>query len=68
MRLLFVSDHLGSGGAQRQLVTLALELTKRGHEIDFFLYHDADFYGDQLREAGIQVFLLLCSHLLTCSR
>lgn len=39
MRLLFCIDHFGSGGAQRQLVTLALGLHGRGHDIEFFVYH-----------------------------
>jgi glycosyltransferase involved in cell wall biosynthesis len=39
MRLLFVIDSLGSGGAQRQLVALAAGLSSRGHSIEFFVYH-----------------------------
>lgn len=39
MRLLFVIDSLGSGGAQRQLVALGLGLAQRGHAIEFFVYH-----------------------------
>ena len=39
MKLLFAIDGLGSGGAQRQLVNLALGLTRRGHTIELFLYH-----------------------------
>lgn len=39
MRLLLVIDSLGSGGAQRQLVTLGLGLAQRGHDVEFFVYH-----------------------------
>jgi glycosyltransferase involved in cell wall biosynthesis len=39
MKILFVIDHLGSGGAQRQMVTLAVELKKRGHTVEFFIYY-----------------------------
>lgn len=39
LRCLFVIDSLGSGGAQRQMVTLAKGLKQRGHDIEFFLYH-----------------------------
>jgi len=39
LRILFIIDHFGSGGAQRQMVTLANNLTKRGHQITFFTYH-----------------------------
>ena len=39
MRVLCVIDHFGSGGAQRQLVTLAVGLAERGHKVEFFIYH-----------------------------
>ncbi|MBA4317251.1 MAG: hypothetical protein C0412_02520 [Flavobacterium sp.] len=39
MKLLFVIDSLGSGGAQRQVVNLAIGLGKRGHHVEFFLYY-----------------------------
>ncbi len=56
MRLLFVIDCLGSGGAQRQMVNLALDLSRRGHDIELFVYHPhCDHFGAALREAGIAV-------------
>jgi len=55
MRLLFVTDHLSPHGAQRQLVTLAVELASRGHELGMFLYHSADFFDDRLQAAGVDV-------------
>lgn len=39
MRLLFVIDHFGSGGAQRQMVNLAIGLSKRGYKVEFFTYY-----------------------------
>lgn len=39
MRLLFIIDSFGSGGAQRQMVNLAIGLHGRGHEVEFFVYH-----------------------------
>ena len=39
MRLLFIIDHFGSGGAQRQMILLALEMEKLGHKIEFFIYY-----------------------------
>lgn len=39
MKILCVIDSLGSGGSQRQLVSLAVGLAKRGHAVDFFTYH-----------------------------
>jgi len=59
MKLLFVIDSLGSGGAQRQMVTLALGLKKRGHSVDFYLYYPQDHYRWLLDEAGITVHLHL---------
>lgn len=38
MRLLFVIDNLGSGGAQRQLVNLSMGLVSRGHHVEIFTY------------------------------
>jgi glycosyltransferase involved in cell wall biosynthesis len=56
MRLLFVIDNLGSGGAQRQMVTLASELSKRAHQIDFFLYSPGEFFTETMRSANIRIF------------
>lgn len=56
LRLLFVIDSLGSGGAQRQMVTLALELTRRGHRPVFFTYHPGyTHFAPELAAAGIEV-------------
>ena len=56
MQLLFVIDYLGSGGAQRQMVNLALELLRRGHTIELFVYYrQHDHFGGLLKEAGILV-------------
>lgn len=57
MRLLFVIDCLGSGGAQRQMTSLAVELKRRGHDIDVFVYHDIDHFGNEIRAAGVRVLL-----------
>lgn len=57
MRLLFVIDYLGAGGAQRQLTSLAVELVRRGHEVDLFVYHDIDHFGDELRAGGVRIFV-----------
>ncbi len=57
MRLLFVIDHVGSGGAQRQLTELAIELRRRDHQVHFFLYARDDFHLDRLRCSGIEVFI-----------
>lgn len=56
MRLLFVIDCLGSGGAQRQMVNLAIGLTRRGHRVEFFVFYPQyDHFAAALLEAGIPV-------------
>lgn len=39
MRLLFVIDSFGSGGAQRQMWLVGRELARRGHVVEYFVYH-----------------------------
>jgi glycosyltransferase involved in cell wall biosynthesis len=56
LRLLFVIDFLGTGGAQRQMVTLALAMRRRGHSVDFFCYHESKFYLEALRDADINLY------------
>src|SRR5262249_39953190 len=46
-------DHLISGGAQRQLCTLAAFLQRRGHEVTVLTYHSNEFFLPLLREAGV---------------
>lgn len=56
MKLLFVIDNLGSGGAQRQMVNLALGLQQRGHQIEFFIYYPQyDHFADLLHQANIPI-------------
>jgi glycosyltransferase involved in cell wall biosynthesis len=56
VHILYVIDSLGSGGAQRQAVELAIELHRaHGVRAEFAVYRHDDFYGPLLREAGIPV-------------
>lgn len=55
MKVLLVIDNLGSGGAQRQMVNLAIGLNKRGHEVELFYYFPQNFFEYQLEEAGIKM-------------
>ena len=48
------TDALGAGGAQRQLVGLARLLKLNGQEVKIVTYHEGSFYGDILRESGIE--------------
>ncbi|MEO5991438.1 MAG: glycosyltransferase [Ferruginibacter sp.] len=55
MKILCVIDSLGSGGAQRQLVFLALEFKKRGYDVSFLVYHRENFFKDILVNVKIQI-------------
>src|SRR5690554_3748145 len=55
MKILCVIDSLGSGGAQRQLVNLALAFKDKGHKVSFLVYHSEPFYYATLEEQGINV-------------
>lgn len=50
--LLFI-DCLGAGGAQRQLVGLAIMLKEKGYDVKVSTYYDIDFYKKQLDDAGV---------------
>ena len=55
MKILCVIDSLGSGGAQRQLVNLALAFQEKGHKVKFLVYHSDPFYDEVLSEANISI-------------
>jgi len=56
MRLLLVIDHLGLGGAQRQIVELACGLAARGHTVELFTYFPQhEFFLRRVLEEGIAV-------------
>lgn len=55
MKLLFIIDSLGSGGAQRQMVTLAAGLVYRGHRVEIFTYYDEDHFAGLAQAAGVVV-------------
>jgi len=59
VHLVYAIDSLGSGGAQRQAVELAVHL-KRGWNVRVVLavYREMDFHGDRLRAAEIPVVRL----------
>ena len=57
MRILLFIDSLCPGGAQRQLVGLALLLKDAGHDVRVAVYHDIPFFKSQLDEKGITVFM-----------
>lgn len=54
-RILFLAADLCSGGAERQMVTIACLLKKKGHEVIVYCYGKADFYAHFLEEADIPI-------------
>ena len=57
-RILCVIDSLGSGGAQRQLVEIAINLKLQGYHVEFLVYHDEPFYKETLSMNNIAIQLI----------
>jgi glycosyltransferase involved in cell wall biosynthesis len=56
MKVLLIIDHVGLGGAQRQIVELACGLKRNGHDVEMFVYFPRhDFFRPLLQEHGIAV-------------
>ncbi|WP_133366384.1 glycosyltransferase family 4 protein [Qipengyuania sediminis] len=55
LRLLLFIDGLGSGGAQRQFVHLAIGLKQRGHRVTVAVYNDQDHFAPEIEGAGIEI-------------
>ena len=60
MKLLFVTDQLKFGGAERHLVALATGLAQRGHEVVVAYLKDQVELADALQAGGVQQ--LVCCH------
>ncbi len=60
MKLLFVTDQLQFGGAERHLVALATGLAQRGHEVVVAYLKDQVELADALQAGGVQQ--LVCCH------
>jgi len=58
LKILCVIDDLTAGGAQRQLVNLAVGLKTLGHELSFLTYNKRTFYEDVLKKEGVQSYLI----------
>ena len=62
MKILLLIDSLGAGGAQRQLVGLAVMLKQHGYDVIVVIYHDNRFYVDTLLDAGVPYVYLKKAH------
>ncbi len=52
-KILLLIDSLGAGGAQRQMVGLAVLLKERGYDVSVAVYHDDRFYVNTILDAGV---------------
>ena len=55
MKILFLIDSLGSGGAQRQMTTIACLLKNKGYQVFFLVYSESDFFKQSLNENNIPI-------------
>lgn len=58
MKLLLLIPSLGSGGAERQMVNLAILFKSKGIHVEFLIYHKDFFYLDFLNKNGIKVNII----------
>lgn len=58
MKLLFITESLGSGGAERQLTGLAALLAAKGHQCVVVTWVDKNFYASYLAENNVRHILL----------
>lgn len=58
MKLLFITESLGSGGAERQLTGLAALLAAKGHDCVVVTWVDKNFYASFLAENNVRHILL----------
>ena len=61
-RIVLFTDALGSGGAQRQLVGLAILLKDRGFDVIVLTYHNNTFFVPLLEENGISYLFSTKAH------
>lgn len=55
-KVLFLIDNLGSGGAQRQMVTLSTLFKDQGLDVSFLTYTKGDFFSKELEANNICVY------------
>jgi len=61
-RILCLIDHLGAGGAQRQMVGLSVLLKEKGYDVSVAVYHDIPFFANYLHENGVPIKYLDKAH------
>lgn len=58
MKFICFTESLAAGGAQRHLVNLAVQFSKRGHDVIFLVYRKNDFFANILHENKIPIVYL----------
>lgn len=58
MKILCVIDSLCFGGAQRQLVELAIAFKEKGHNVSFLTYHQIPFFNSVVEAHDIPIFCI----------
>jgi len=58
VKIVMLTESLGSGGAERQVCTLAGEFKRRGHEVRVVTYAPGDFYRPLLEKDNIEHIFL----------
>jgi len=58
MNYLFIIDNLGSGGAERQIVTMAISAKQRNHEVVILGYAKGDHFLSTIKSYGIDYYLI----------
>jgi glycosyltransferase involved in cell wall biosynthesis len=64
LKILCFIDSLGSGGAQRQLVNLAIGFKEKGHDVSFLVYHHEPFYLKDIERYHIPYHCILDDNYL----
>src|SRR5665647_2844797 len=59
MKLLCVIDNLGTGGAQRQILNLAIGLHRAGHDVSMYCYAPGALLAPYLEKEGLGVHVQL---------
>lgn len=57
-RIICLIDTLSSGGAERQMVGLAVLLKNKGYDVDLLTYRSDNFYIEESRKGGIEPIIL----------
>ena len=54
VKILFIIDNLGAGGAQNQLTLLARALDNQSYDVTLITYYPQDFYIHRLKGTNIK--------------